>query len=164
MSLSNELRKRWLYCLILVFVTILLFANTLNNDFTYDDYPVVISDPQIKYWHFLDLWEVWGRSTRTLSLMVDYHIFGDSPFGYHAQNILWHLLSVLLLFFIFVKLSGNQFTSFIAALFFAVHPIHVEAVANIANRKELICMFFSLSSFLLYLTFLQAEYKKSLQA
>lgn len=148
------------YLLILILVSILVFVNTFWGEFVYDDYPIVVNNPEIKYWHFWDIWGVMGRSTRTLSLMLDYHLFGNSPFGYHFQNIFWHLTSVLLLYLVLTKLSGDRLTSFMASLLFAIHPIHVEAVANIANRKELLCMTFSLSSFLLYMQFINKRDNK----
>lgn len=152
--LSKDLWKQYAFPLVLLLTSLLLYSNTFSAEFTYDDLTVVTNN-EIKYWHFWDLWQGWGRSTRTLSLMIDYHIFGDSPAGYHFQNILWHILSVLLLYFVFVKLSEDRLLSFFASLLFAVHPIHVEAIANIANRKEAICMVFSLISFMLYLRFIE---------
>lgn len=152
-----------MFPLILATATILLFANTFGGDFVYDDLTVVVKNPEIRYWHFWDLWDIMGRSTRTLSLMIDYHLFGDSPTGYHFQNILWHVLSVLLLYLTFIKLSGDRLLSFTGALLFAVHPIHVEAVANVANRKEMLCMTFSLLSFLSYLKFIEGKGGKKWQ-
>lgn len=152
--------KYQLFPFYLVIITTLLFLNTLWGEFVYDDLSFAINNPEIKYWHFWDLWHFWSRSTRTLTLMIDYHLFGYSPFGYHLHNILWHLLSVLLLYYIFAKLSEDYFFSFLGALFFAVHPIHVEAIANITNRKETLCMAFSLSSFILYLRFTEYEGKR----
>ncbi len=149
--LKNNRLNPWLYPLILSATTVLLYANTFSGEFIYDDYSVVVNNAAIRHWHVWDLLEFWGRSVRTLSLMLDYHLFGLSPAGYHIQNIFWHLLSVLLTYFIVVKLSGDRMSSFLAALLFTVHPIHVEAVANIANRKEALCMSFSLISFLAYI-------------
>lgn len=150
---------RLFYPFILGIITIMLFANTFGGEFVFDDSKVVVNNPEIRYWHFWDLWELFGqsRNVRTLSLMIDYHFFGDSAQGYHLQNVFWHLLSVLLLYFLFLRLSGERFYSFLGALFFAVHPIHVEAVANIANRKDSLCMAFSLMSFLSYLKFLECR-------
>lgn len=147
-------RARWLFPLVLVVVSILLFTKTMGGAFVYDDLTMVVNNPDIKRWHFWDTWGLWGRGTRTLSLMVDYYLFGDNAAGYHVQNIFWHALSVLLLYLVFIKISNDFFLSFTASLLFAVHPIHVEAIANISNRKEMICMVFSLASFLFYFRFI----------
>ncbi|MDT8317217.1 MAG: tetratricopeptide repeat protein [bacterium] len=138
-------------------VTSLLFINTFPGEFVWDDYPVIVDNPEIKYWHFWDLWGIRSLSTRILSLMLDYHFFGMSPYGYHFQNILWHLLSVLLLYIVYIKLTGNKLLSFIGSLIYTVHPIHVEAVANISHRKDPLCMTFSLLTFLLYIKYIESQ-------
>ena len=152
--------NHWVFLLLLSLATVLLFIITFKGELIYDDRPVIISDPDITYWHFWDLWQGWGRSTRTLSLMVDYYFFGYSPTGYHFQNILWHLIAVLLLYVMFVMVINNRLLSFLGALLFAVHPIHVEVVANISARKESLCMVFYLLSFITYLIFLKKSGNK----
>ena len=136
-----------------------LFLNTFMGEFVYDDLVVVVNNPEITQWSFWHGWGVLGRFTRTLSLTLDYKIFGNTPYGYHGQNILWHVLSTLLLYRVFLRLSKDRSVSFLGALFFAVHPIHVESVANISNRKDLLCMSFSLISFLSYINFVEGQKK-----
>ncbi|MDT8318482.1 MAG: tetratricopeptide repeat protein [bacterium] len=134
-----------------------VFLNTFKGEFVYDDLVVVMNNPGIAQWNFWHGWGVMGRFTRSLTLMLDYMIFGSSPYGYHLQNILWHALSTLLLYRVFIRLSNDRSVSFLGAIFFALHPIHVESVANISNRKDLICMSFSLLSFLSYINFMERE-------
>jgi tetratricopeptide (TPR) repeat protein len=145
------------HILLLVTAAAAVFLNSFGGGFTYDDYDLIVNNQSIRYWHFWDLWEITGRSTRTLSLMLDYRLFGESKNGYIIQNILWHLFSVILLYLLALKLLENKTAAFYTALIFALHPIHVEAVANIANSKEAICMTFSLLSLLLYIKFLNSE-------
>lgn len=134
-----------------------LFINTLNNDFTYDDIQVIknsrfiTGDVGIK-----DLLNE-SRPVRTVSLILDYKLFGLNPIGYHIQNIFWHGLSAVLLYFFLLRVSRDQAVSLMASILFASHPVHVEAVANISHRKELLCLSFSLISLLLYLK--SYEYK-----
>lgn len=150
---------RYLAPALLVAITTITFANSFAGEFTYDDFRLITNNPEIKYWHFWDLWGVTSRSVRTLSLMLDYHIFGESKPGYMYQNLFWHISSVLLLYIFSLKLSKQPVVAFVTAIIFAIHPIHVEAVANIANRKEALCMTFSLLSFLSYLQFLERKEK-----
>lgn len=155
MGMDGKVLKSRYACLSLGLVAILVFVGTLGGDFLYDDYNIIVNNPQIRSWDILHIWKLPERPVRIVSLMLDYHLFGLDPRGYHLQNIFWHISSVLLLYALFFKLSGDALLSFFGAFLFALHPIHVEAVANIANRKEPICMFFSLLSFLLYMKFME---------
>lgn len=153
--------KHQLPIVVLTAVSVLLYLNTFSGEFVYDDLVVVLENPEIKSWNFWGSWGFVGRFTRTLSLMLDFKLFGDVPYGYHFQNILWHALSVIALYFLLLIILKDQTISFLAALFFAVHPIHVETIANISNRKDILCLFFSLVSFIFYIRFIDAkQYKK----
>ncbi len=140
----------------LIGVTLLLFVESLSAEFTYDDIHNVLNDPQIRHMHFWDLFDIgdihfgWRRHVRTLSFMVDYALFGSSPIGYHLHNLLWHVISVALFYVVVRKLSKQVWISLLAAVIFAIHPIHVEVVTNITNRKELLCMAFLLAAFISY--------------
>jgi tetratricopeptide (TPR) repeat protein len=136
---------------LLSIISVALFFNTLNNDFTYDDRQIVENNPFLIGDSGLKELLKEGRVVRTVSLMLDYKLFGLNPHGYHIQNIFWHTLSTILLFFFLLRLSGDQKISFLAAVLFVCHPSHVEAVANISNRKDILSLAFSLISFLLYL-------------
>lgn len=136
--------------LLALFSTV-LFLNTLENDFTYDDLKVVQWNPfLVEDANPKELLKE-GRVVRTLTLILDHKLFGLNPSGYHLQNIFWHVLSTILLYFLILRLSGNKTTSILSSILFAAHPIHVEAVANISNRKDTISLAFSLVTFLFYL-------------
>ena len=159
-ALIKEL-ERW-YSLVLVVLTLGVFWPTVSMGFTYDDLVVVLDDPRI--WQ-LDFWGLWfgngqiipKRQIRTLSYMLDYSLFGSVPAGYHLHNLFWHVLCVLLVFHLIKKLTHQPSFSFFGALIFAVHPIHVESVANITNRKEMLALAFFLVSFLSYTKFLEEK-------
>lgn len=136
--------------LILALFAGLLFINTLWNDFTLDDVQVIQNSPFLTgEGGWSDLLKE-GRPIRTVSLMLDYKVFGRNPEGYHLQNIFWHLSNTVLLYFFALRIKGRKF-AFIVSILFASHPIHVESVANISNRKDLLLFFFMLSSLLLYI-------------
>ena len=143
----------------LVLISTLLFINTIGGEFTYDDYQIFVHNKSIHSFHILDIWSINDRPLRALTLMVDYQLFGLNPMGYHVHSMLWHITSVLLLYLLFLKLSADKSLSFIGAALFAAHPIHVEAVTNIANRKEAICLTFALISFLFYIKFCERKSK-----
>lgn len=76
-----------------------------------------------------------------LSLMVDTEIYGPRPGGYHITNLLLHAASALLLFVLLFRFTGAVWPSALAAGLFAVHPIHVESVAWISERKDVLSLF-----------------------
>ena len=88
-----------------------------------------------------------------LSLMLDVELFGLNPVGFHAVNVLLHLGNVLLTFLVFRRLSGSELTAGIVAGVLAIHPQHVESVAWVAERKDLLSTFFGLWAMLHYVSF-----------
>jgi protein O-mannosyl-transferase len=77
-----------------------------------------------------------------LSLMLDYQIFGLNPHGYHLINLLFHVISTILLFLIFHRMTKKLWPSAFVACLFAIHPLHVESVAWIAERRDVLSTFF----------------------
>lgn len=146
----NFLKSKTGSIIILVLFTCGIFINTLSNDFTHDDFQVVKGSRFLANdWKLSDIANE-GRVMRTLSLMVDHRVFGNDPKGYHLQNIIWHILNTIILYFFVLNISKDQKLSLIVSLLFSSHPIHVEVVANISNRKDLLAFFFMLSSILFY--------------
>jgi tetratricopeptide (TPR) repeat protein len=77
-----------------------------------------------------------------LSLMLDYQVFGLNPQGYHLINLLFHVMNIILLFLIFRRMTKSLWPSAFVAALFAIHPLHVESVAWIAERKDVLSTFF----------------------
>jgi regulator of sirC expression with transglutaminase-like and TPR domain len=77
-----------------------------------------------------------------LSLMLDYQIFGLNPHGYHLINLLFHVMNTILLFLILYRMTKKLWPSAFVAALFAIHPLHVESVAWIAERKDVLSTFF----------------------
>lgn len=89
-----------------------------------------------------------------LSLMADYSLFGMDPAGYHIENVVLHILNSILVLFLLLKMTGRVLPCAAAALLFAVHPLHVESVAWVTERKDVLSTFLGFLSayaFLLYL-------------
>jgi len=166
-----NLSKHFVIAIILS-VTFLSFANTLSCDFTnFDDEKYVILNSRIRdlsvsgiiaIFSSLDL-NLYTPLT-TLSFAVDYALWGLNPAGYHAVNLLLHLLNTWLVFWLCMRLSRSIFAAGIAACLFGVHPIHVESVAWIAERKDLLFTAFAVSSLLLYDHYRQQPGKRIVQA
>jgi tetratricopeptide (TPR) repeat protein len=85
-----------------------------------------------------------------LSLMLDVSLFGPGPLGHHVVSVLLHAASVVVLYLGLARASGARGASALAAALFAVHPLRVESVAWIAERKDVLCTFFYLAAVVLY--------------
>lgn len=92
-----------------------------------------------------------------LSYWVEYQLVGLNPFLYHLNNLLLHIGNTFLVALLFLRLSRSAPASFVAAIIFAFHPLRVESVAWIAERKDVLYSFFYLAALLAYLHYLEAR-------
>lgn len=134
------------------------YWNAPRGDFIWDDINLIVFDYQIKSWNFMS--EVFSRDffgfsdddkkygyyrpLVTITYAADWALWENNPAGYHLTNILIHLICTFLVFFIFYRLANRtKIVPTLAALLFAVHPIHTESVTWIAGRTDpLAAMFF----------------------
>jgi protein O-mannosyl-transferase len=146
--------KLWI-CLALVAVTLSVYWPLTRAEFiTYDDVDYVVQNNHIGQglsWQGF-LWAFhsgtcgnWHPLT-WLSHMLDVQLFGVQPGPHHLVNLLFHIANTLLLFLLFQKLTGALWRSAFVAALFAVHPLHVESVAWVAERKDVLSTFFGLLS------------------
>ena len=148
--------------IIILMVTAFVYARTLQNGFFWDDYIHISNNPDIR---LLSLHNIQSFFTSyyvnmyhplvTLSFAIEYHFVGLSPLMYHASNVLFHLANVVLVFYLIFLLSQRCETAIIAACLFAIHPMHVESVAWITERKDVLYAFFYLLALIFYLRFIQ---------
>lgn len=140
----------------------LLFANSLSNGFAYDDLDIVVRNSAIQspttlggalmspYWptdygEELGLW----RPTTTGLLGLEYLAGGGNPLVFHAVNVLLHMLACALVVALLWELMSPT-AAFVAGLVFAVHPVHVEAVANVVGVAEIIAAAAALGACLIH--------------
>jgi protein O-mannosyl-transferase len=143
--------------LLLLLVTLVVYGNTFVNQWSYDDVPVVVQNPDShSIAGFLENSRP-GRPLRELTYIPEYRLFGTNPAGYHVQQLAWHAANGILVFVLFTSLGLDAFYALFGAVLFLVHPLQSESVANIANRKELLALFFCLTSLLAYLKGLTAR-------
>jgi len=178
-------RRSW-EVLFLCLVTFLLYANTLWNDFVWDDHIYIINnvwfqDPQyIPYYftrNFCEEVETPCRFYRpfvSLSYLFDYSLWGHNPFGYHLTNILIHILAVLGVYGLTLGLvpflnknpstisnpgTSLSWMAFGSALIFAMHPIHVESVVLVSARTDPPTAVFILVSMMCFMRWRQESNK-----
>ena len=142
-------------CAGLVAITWAVFGQTLAYDFVnYDDGKYVYENAEVYRgvtlrglkWAFTHFDQDNWHPLTSISHMIDCQMFGLKPGGHHFTNVLLHAAAAVLLFLVLARLTGQVWASgFIAALF-AIHPLHVESVAWIAERKDVLsAVFFMLT-------------------
>lgn len=119
-----------------------------TNDYIKDG----ISIENVK-WAFTFNGESYWHPVTWLSLMLDCHIFGLKPGPMLVENLIFHIINALLLFIILLKLTGARFKAAAVALLFAIHPIHVESVAWLVERKAVLSSFFLFSAMYSYIIY-----------
>ena len=132
---------------------------TLRYQFlNWDDSVYVLDNPWIRSWSWENLSHIFTKPyfsnflpLHLLSYSVDYSLWGLKPFGYHLQQVVLNALNALLCFAVVRRLLGSAWVAVLAGLFFALHPSHVEAVAWISSRKEILSTTFLLLSVIFYL-------------
>ena len=153
--------NKWVF-LLLMAATLAVYVISFRNGWTYDDIPVILQNPRAQSLEaFINLPSP-GRPLRELSYIVDYNLFGTNPAGYRIQQLLWHGSNSFLLYLLLLRFGLPAMSSLAGALLFIVHPLQVESVASIGHRKELLALFFSLSSFHFYLRALTGERRGAL--
>ena len=148
-----------LVVLMLIILTLGVYWSVQNYGFTNFDDPVYVTqNSHIQSGITLDGFR-WAFSTKYfglwnpltwLSLMLDYQLFGFNAGGYHWTNVIIHIFNTVLLFFLFRNLTGAIWRSAFVAALFAIHPINVESVAWIAERKNVLSTFFWMLTMLFY--------------
>ncbi|NOS67108.1 MAG: tetratricopeptide repeat protein [Candidatus Peribacteraceae bacterium] len=153
-------RHRWLL-LGLAALPLLLYARSLGNGFVnWDDGLLIVDNPWIQGLSWMNIRHAFTSydpelyiPLTLLSYQVNYAAAGLSPWIYHLTNLILHVVNVLLLFTITMQLTRRKTVAFAAALLFAVHPLHTEAVVWAAARKDVLStafLFLTLASFLRY--------------
>ena len=149
--------------IIILIFTALVYARTLQNGIlTWDDDTHITNNPDIRSLSVHNIKTIFTsyyismyHPLVTLSFAIEYHFFGLHAAVYHATNVLFHLANVVLVFFLVLSLSQHRTTALIAACLFGIHPMHVESVAWITERKDVVYAFFYLCALIFYLRFLQ---------
>lgn len=136
----------------LALVTFVGYSGTLGFQFVYDDVPQIVQNPAIHAWSYLPQYfseHTWaaiysgtpGNQYRPLFLLwlrVNYLLFGLQPSGWHLVSVLCHVVVTLLVYRLVLRMLQDREAAFVAALLFALHPVHIEAVAWISAVSELL--------------------------
>ena len=154
---------RFSLCLCLILLIVFgAFSSCLKNGFVnWDDDNYIVNNTAISSVSTANLKNIFSsffvghyQPLTILSYALDYHFYKLNPYHYHLTNLILHLLNSLLVFYLIYLLSGNIIVSFITAILFGLHPLHVESVAWVSERKDVLYSFFFLLSCITYLYYL----------
>ncbi|MFH1190279.1 MAG: tetratricopeptide repeat protein [Candidatus Omnitrophota bacterium] len=158
-------RIRTVALLAALIVTIIAFLPSLGNGFLkWDDASYVLGNPDIrgfspgKIAKIFTSFSVSNYQPLTMvTYAVDYRLFGLNPAAYHSTNLILHLANCGLVFWLVLMLGGRTLSAFFACLVFGIHPLHVESVAWIAERKDVLYCFFFLAALVAYVSYLKGK-------
>ncbi len=163
-SIADILDKNSLKILAgLLILTFFAYSPSFKNNFTnWDDNKYVTENPAVQKLSAANIRAIFSRPQQGnyipltfLSFAVNHSISKTDPFGYIFTNLLLHLFNTVLLFFILARLMRSRLVALVACSFFALNPIHVESVAWITERKDVLYLCFFLLAILFYLQYLE---------
>jgi len=155
---AGRWNQRWrvpAVCLVLAAITFAVFGQTLTHGFIgYDDNDYVYDNPMVArgltlkgiVWAFTSFHASNWHPLTWLSHMLDCQLYGLNPAGHHLTNVLLHTATVIVLFLVLRQMTGALWRSAFVAAVFAIHPLRVESVAWVAERKDVLSgLFFMLT-------------------
>ncbi len=163
-SESRRPPLRFVLALLLSAATLVVFARVIGFEFVnYDDPLYVTANPRVQgglspesvRWAFTTFAAANWHPLTWISLMLDATIGGAGPRVFHLTNLILHLANTLLLFFLLDRWTSRPRRSAVVAALFAIHPLHVESVAWIAERKDVLSTLFLLLTLVAYAAFVE---------
>lgn len=148
--------------LLLAAIVLVLYWPVTGYDFiAMDDKLYLLENPDIQKgisrqgisWAMTTLYTTNWHPLTWLSLMADYELYGLNAAGYHVSNLLLHILNTLLLFLVLRRMTGETWKCLTVAALFAVHPLNIESVAWIAERKNLLSTLFWILTLFAYVRY-----------
>ena len=149
----------------MVAAVIVTYIPFIHSDFVgYDDELYVTENKQVQEgftseslkWAFTTFHSANWHPLTWLSHMLDCELYGMNPAGHHWTQVEFHIVNTVLLFFILFKMTGALFKSAFVAALFALHPLHVESVAWVSERKDVLSTFFGLLMIFAYHRYVKA--------
>ncbi len=153
-------------CVLLAAAVVLVFGQTIRHDFVnYDDDEYFYANPHIQQgltlrsvaWAFQTTYAGNWFPLTWLSLMLDVSLFGSGPAAPHFMNVLLHAGNTILLFLLLDRLTGAWWRSALVAGLFGLHPLHVESVAWVTERKDVLSTCFGFLALLMYGRYVQSR-------
>ncbi|HTA82131.1 MAG TPA: hypothetical protein VK783_04325 [Bacteroidia bacterium] len=180
---SDESMIKWGLLVVVIVTTFFCYRYSLNNQLTnWDDGVYVTENPYVKVmsWDNIkamldprkNITQNYYHPLTLFSLMLNYHFSKDKPEGYYITNIVIHLLNTALIFFFIMQLLGAMvkrkygdikgivWLAALCALWHGIHPMHVESVSWLAERKDVLYLFFYILGLMTYVKYVEAGQSK----
>ena len=150
---------------LILFITFLVYRSSTGNGFVlWDDDKYIQNNTLITSINLKEIFSTYVMGNyhpfTMLGYAIQYQFFGQDATGYHVVNLMLHLLNVVLVYVVIFNLSNKSLVAMVAALFFGLHPMHVESVAWASELKDLLYVSFYLGAFICYLKYLNEPLKK----
>jgi tetratricopeptide (TPR) repeat protein len=161
-----NVRLDFLVCMFLVVAVLAAYWQLPSCGFvSFDDKPYVTENRQVQQgltakglaWAFTTFHGANWHPLTWLSHMLDCQLYGLNPLGHHWTSLLFHIGNTLLLFFILQQMTGALWQSAFVAALFALHPLHVESVAWVAERKDVLSTFFGILAIIAYYRYVKQK-------
>jgi tetratricopeptide (TPR) repeat protein len=168
-QLGGASRRHWIsiaVCIFLALAVWAIYSQTLRFSFVYfDDNEYVFDNPHITQglnlkairWAFTHVHSHNWHPLTTLTHMFDCQVYGLHPWGHHLGNVLLHGTVAILLFVVLQQMTGALWRSAFVAAVFAVHPLHVESVAWISERKDVLSALFFMLTLMAYVRYVRIK-------
>jgi len=164
------MRREALICLVLVVIVLAVYWQVKDHEFiNYDDNVYITDNPQVQSgftsktvgWAFTTTQAGNWHPLTWLSHMLDYLLFGLNPWGHHLTSVFLHMINSILLFLLLRWATSAIWPSALVASLFALHPLHVESVAWVAERKDVLSTFLSFATILAYINYVKLPKKRN---
>lgn len=158
--------RRHLPSLLLILLVAAVFFQVHSFDYVrFDDDRLIIENANVSSGISVEnfLWAIDPASTENwhpltwFSLQLDAQLFGHSPATYHLSNVFFHIVNTILLYYWLLQVTGKTFRSFLVAALFGIHPLHVESVAWMSERKDTLSVMFGLITLMCYTKYVQTS-------
>ena len=152
-------------CLLLAAIILATFWDVQNYDFVFDDGVYVTSNTYVRQgltgenikWAMTTTDAGFWHPITWLSLFLDHDLYNLNAGGYHWTNLLFHMANSILLFLLLNRMTGAIYRSGFVAALFAVHPLHIESVAWISQRKDVLSTFFWMLTMWFYISYVKKQ-------
>lgn len=172
--IPDEIMSKIVWLRIIAFLSFIalifaVYGQVLHFDFVnIDDSVYVFKNTNVLYgislnsikWAFTSTDAGFWHPVTWVSLMLDAQFYGFWAGGYHLTNLMLHAASSLLLFIVFFKMTGDYWKSLLVAVLFAIHPLHVEPVAWVSARKDVLSAFWGMFAIYAYVFYVQSQSMK----
>lgn len=173
-DLSDKLSGKWIIAIIgMLVLTYIIYTPAFKNKLTsWDDKNYITIDKDIQKLDAEHVKKIFALESACkmgmgnyhpltmLSYAIEYHYAKLDPVVYHTTNIILHLINILLVFLFIRILSRKNIIAYVTALLFAIHTMHVESVAWVAERKDLLYTLFEISALMAYAWYIRSPQKR----